>query len=142
MVKMIIDLPAKLREEVIPVDNPTVPKAEISSKRRPRKLLSGSVTDKAKVEINLSEIEKRAIEYALLIVSPEIVCLTISTFFLPFIVLMADRRITEKVVVLIPPPVDPGEAPTNIRNIMKIRIGCPKRVKSTVLYPAVRHVTD
>jgi hypothetical protein len=33
---------------------------------------------------------------------------------------------TEKVVVLIPPPVDPGEAPTNMRNIMKIRIGWPR----------------
>ena len=133
MVKIIIDLPAKLSEEVIPVDNPTVPNAEISSKSRLRKLLFVSVIDNAKVEININEIENSAIENALLMVSFEIVCLTISTFFRPLIVLIAERRITEKVVVLIPPPVEPGDAPTNIRNIMKISTGCPRWVKSTVL---------
>ena len=127
---------------MIPVDKPTVPKAEISSKSRLRKLLSGSVIERIKVDINISEIEKRAMEYALLMVLLETVCLTISTFLRPLMVLIAERRITEKVVVLIPPPVEPGEAPINIRNIMKISTGWPRCEKSTELKPAVRQVTD
>ena len=116
-------LPAKLKEDVIPVDKPTVPNADISSNRRLIKLLSGSVIDNINVEMKISEIENNAIENALLMVSPEIVCFTISTFFRPLIVLKAERSITEKVVVFIPPPVEPGDAPMNIRNIMKIRTG-------------------
>ena len=142
MVSMIIDLPARLNEEVMPVDKPTVPNADISSNNKLRKLLSGSVIERINVEIKISEIENNAIEYALLIVSLEMVCFTISTFFRPLIVLIAERRITEKVVVFIPPPVEPGEAPTNIRNIIRMSTGWPKCVKSTVLKPAVRHVTD
>jgi hypothetical protein len=121
---IIILLPAKLNDEVMPTDKPTVPKAEISSNNKLRKFLSGSVIASINVEINMSEIENIAIEKALLIVSFEIECLTISTFFRPLIVLIAERRITEKVVVLIPPPVDPGDAPINIRNIIKIKVGC------------------
>jgi hypothetical protein len=142
MVRMIIVFPAKLKEDVIPVDKPTVPNADISSNKRLIKLLSGSVIDNINVEIKISEIENNAIEKALLMVSPEIVCFTISTFFRPLIVLKAERSITEKVVVLIPPPVEPGDAPMNIRNIMKIRTGWPRWVKSTELNPAVRQVTD
>ena len=123
MVRMIIVFPAKLKEDVIPVDKPTVPNADISSNKRLIKLLSGSVIDNINVEIKISEIENNAIEKALLMGSPEIVCFTISTFFRPLIVLKAERSITEKVVVFIPPPVEPGDAPMNIRNIMKIRTG-------------------
>jgi len=142
MVRIIIVLPAKLNDEVMPVDKPTVPNADISSNKRLIKLLPGSVIASTNVEMKIREIENKAIEKALLIVSLEIVCLTISTLFLPFIVLIAERKITEKVVVFIPPPVDPGEAPTNIRNIIKISTGSPRCVKSTVLKPAVRQVTD
>lgn len=62
MVRIIMLFPAKLSEEVIPVDKPTVPNADISSKSNPRKLLSGSVIESIKVEINISEIENSAIE--------------------------------------------------------------------------------
>ena len=134
--------PAKLNVEVIPVERPTVPNADISSKSRARKLLSGSVIESTNVEIKISEMENKAIEYALLIVSLEMVCLTISTFLRPLMVLMAERRITENVVVFIPPPVEPGDAPINMRNIIKISTGWPRCVKSTELNPAVRQVTD
>lgn len=126
----------------MPVDKPTVPKADISSNKRFTKLLPGSVIERKNVEIKIREIENKAIEKAFLIVSLEMVCLTISTLFRPFIVLIAERKITEKVVVFIPPPVDPGEAPINIRNIIKISTGNPRLVKSTVLNPAVRQLTD
>jgi hypothetical protein len=62
IVRIIIDLPAKLREDVIPVDNPTVPKADISSKSKLRKLFSGSVMESIKVEMNIREIENKAME--------------------------------------------------------------------------------
>ena len=62
MVRIIMNLPAKLKEDVIPTDNPTVAKADISSKSRLMKLLSGSVIDKIKVAINIKEIENKAIE--------------------------------------------------------------------------------
>ena len=140
--RIIMLFPASDKDDVIPVDKPTVPNAEISSKSKSTRFLSGSVTDRKNVEIKIREIEKRAIEYALLIVLFEMVCLTISTFCFPFIVLIAERSNTENVVVLIPPPVDPGDAPMNIRNIIKNITGCPKLLKSTVLNPAVRQVTD
>jgi hypothetical protein len=46
-----------------------------------------------------------------------------------------------KVLVLIPPPVDTGEAPTHIRKIMIKIEGVDKAVILNVLYPAVRGVT-
>ena len=61
MVRMIIVFPAKLKEDVIPVDKPTVPNADISSNKRLIKLLSGSVIDNINVEIKISEIENNAI---------------------------------------------------------------------------------
>ena len=62
MVKIIINLPAILRLEVIPVDKPTVPKAEISSKSNPIKLFSGSVIERINVDININDIENKAME--------------------------------------------------------------------------------
>ena len=47
-----------------------------------------------------------------------------------------------KLDVLIPPPVDPGEAPMNIRIIISRMVGLAKAAMSTVLNPQVRGVTD
>src|SRR4030042_4266046 len=47
-----------------------------------------------------------------------------------------------KVVVLIPPPVELGEAPINIRIIIKKRVAFCMLPMSMVLKPAVRAVTD
>jgi hypothetical protein len=55
-------LPVSDNEEVMPVDKPTVPKADISSKSRLTRSMSGSDTERKKVEMKISEIEKRAIE--------------------------------------------------------------------------------
>ena len=44
-------------------------------------------------------------------------------------------------LVLIPPPVDPGDAPINIRKIRRKTVGAAKVVISWVLKPAVRAVT-
>jgi hypothetical protein len=48
---------------------------------------------------------------------------------------------TPAVVVLIPPPVDPGEAPIHINKRYIITVGKLIAVKSTLLKPAVRGVT-
>ena len=47
-----------------------------------------------------------------------------------------------KVEVLIPPPVDAGDAPTHIKNIINKIPGIVKLVISTVLKPAVRAVIE
>ena len=46
-----------------------------------------------------------------------------------------------KLVVLIPPPVEPGEAPINIRIITTSRVELVNAPISTVLKPAVRGTT-
>ena len=72
----------------------------------------------------------------------EIVLLPISILFCPLIVLIAEYIINVNVDVLIPPPVDPGEAPINIKNIKIMSIGVPIMEKSTVLKPAVLAVIE
>ena len=49
---------------------------------------------------------------------------------------------TKKVVIFIPPPVEPGAAPININTICKKILDSVIFVRSTVLNPAVRGVTD
>lgn len=60
--RMMMLLPANDNEDVIPTDKPTVAKADISSKSKLRKLFSGSVIDSINVDINIREIENKAIE--------------------------------------------------------------------------------
>lgn len=45
------------------------------------------------------------------------------------------------VVVLIPPPVDKGEAPIHMRNMVKAMVGVVSESIATLLNPAVRGVT-
>ena len=64
------------------------------------------------------------------------------TLFLFFAIVKTVAIITAKVHVLMPPPVDPGEAQINIRNIIKISDGTVNCPISRVLNPAVLAVTD
>jgi hypothetical protein len=64
------------------------------------------------------------------------------TDFLPVIVAKIAEKATIKVDVLIPPPVDPEDAPINIKNIRINKVGILNKPKSTVSKPAVLHVTD
>ena len=72
----------------------------------------------------------------------EIVLLLISILFCPLIVFIAEYIINVNVDVLIPPPVDPGEAPINIKNMKIMSIGVPIVEKLTVLKPAVLAVIE
>ena len=56
--------------------------------------------------------------------------------------MIAEYIINVNVDVLIPPPVDPGEAPINIKNMKIMSIGVPIMEKSTVLKPAVLAVIE
>lgn len=62
---MIIIRPASDKCGVTPVDKPTVPTADISSKSKLRNDLSGSVMVSEKVETNIKIREKTIMEYAL-----------------------------------------------------------------------------
>ncbi len=54
--------PAAVKDAVIPMESPTVPKAENSSKSNLSRLTPGSVMDRKKVEIKIMEIENKAME--------------------------------------------------------------------------------
>ena len=62
MEAMIMALPAGVKEAVMPVESPTVPKAENSSNSSFIKSTPGSVILRKKVEIKMMEMEKRAME--------------------------------------------------------------------------------
>ena len=53
----------------------------------------------------------------------------------------SDLMMTKKVVVLIPPPVEPGEAPMKMMIMKMRREGMERASKSTILKPAVRPAT-
>src|SRR5712692_9565545 len=55
----------------------------------------------------------------------------------PFNVAQIDAQMIPKVVVLIPPPVPPGDAPIIISRISKYSVGVATRLISMVLNPAV-----
>jgi hypothetical protein len=142
MERVMVTLPASDNAEVIPVDNPTVPMAENSSNISDSNFLSGSVIVRKKVEIKIKDKENKAIENARSIVLIEIVLLYITTWDSPLMVAKADLRITAKVVVFIPPPVEPGDAPTYIRKIKNTSTGTESALISTELNPAVRVETE
>ena len=66
--------------------------------------------------------------------------LSVRERFLKIAILVVTK--TKKVVIFIPPPVEPGAAPININIICKKILDSVIFVRSTVLNPAVRGVTD
>ena len=60
--------------------------------------------------------------------------------FLPCTVAHTDFSITKKVVVLMPPPVEPGEPPMNIKTMIIITEGNAIDLISNIIKPEVRHV--
>ncbi len=66
--------------------------------------------------------------------------MAIFTFSFPLMRLNINSKSNVKLVVLIPPPVDPGEAPINIKIIITRIVEFVREPISTVLNPAVRGV--
>ena len=81
-------------------------------------------------------------EMAFITLEVGIVRLKVSTLASDLSVLLSESSKIAKVDVLIPPPVEPGEAPININMMIIVRVTCEKDAISSVLKPAVRGVTD
>ena len=92
--------------------------------------------------MNTNPEANRKMVNALFNISFEIKCFRNSKFLLPVMVDVAESINKVKVEVFIPPPVEPGEAPTNIKKIKNNSMGWPIIAKSTVLKPAVLAVVD
>ena len=98
---------------VMPRDKPTVPKADTTSNKVSR-ILKSSVSKREKVKRKIRMQEEKKIRILFLITSSDTVLLKRLMVFFPFKVARILRIKTKKVVVFIPPPVEPGEAPMNI----------------------------
>ena len=94
-------------------DNPTVPKADTSSNPNSITLISSSQINKNNTTATYI-IDIKTITIALLYIFQLILLLLYSRCSLFFIVVTIPKSINPAVVVFIPPPVEPGEAPINI----------------------------
>ena len=90
------------------------------------------------IKINAATRRARALITAKL----GIVLLNTSTFPSLLRVLRIESRSIANVDVLMPPPVDPGDAPMNIRTIITVMVTRDREAIFSVLKPAVRGVTD
>ena len=103
---------------VIPSESPTVPKAETVSNRLARKLWFSKV----KIIKNTTDIviaERNIIDKAFRVFSFDMVLFAKFALSFERSVFQVRSNIKLNVDVLIPPPVDPGEAPIYIRMISK-----------------------
>jgi hypothetical protein len=137
-----IIFPVGLIEEVIPVLNPTVQKALTSSKRRRANPNWASVILSAATLKKIKLMENKKTEKARRSNSKGTVVLNSSTLFSPRMVDNADKKTRAKVLVLMPPAVEPELPPMNMRKRKNSKVGSAMAPKSKVLNPAVRAVAD
>ena len=129
------------RPLVMPSDSPTVPIAELVSNRQVSSGRSSTLLIMTPlVKNNTRYINKTA--PALRTVSSDILLLKHCTSFLRLNTVIAESNRTAKVVVFIPPAVEPGEPPISIRMIIMAVPDSSIAARSVVLKPAVRVVTD
>src|SRR5690554_3768538 len=127
---------------VIPIESPTVPKAENASKAICNKVKLGLNINSNKIPIPIQAKEIDIIAKARLTDSEDILLVPISICFLLRAIAKILSVANANVEVLIPPPVDAGEAPTHIKKIINKTPGIVKLFISTVLNPAVLEVMD
>ena len=101
---------------VIPVERPTVPNAETTSKQTGRNSVCSKNMRMSADKITSSS-EPKTIAVTLFMRSWFILRLKITTSVFPINTEIQNLKRIEKEVVLIPPPVLPGEAPMNINRI-------------------------
>lgn len=146
IIKIIINLliaersKLKLHDDFIfePNDNPTVPNAEKTSNNN-LKGSGWSMSIMMKKEVKIKKMEEKINKNA------RNACSTGILFFIkviPFPYLpksssFTQTRIKAKLVVLMPPPVPPGEAPINIKIIIIIILKYENNEILTILKPAV-----
>jgi len=131
--------PGVVSSGVIPVLKPTVPKAEKTSKARAKKGLFSTIVI-ANITINIKQSEIKIIVRALRISVEGMRFPQKTTSLEPWRSAFTTPIISAKVVVLIPPPVEAGEAPINIKIKIKKREGVLKASIGNTLKPAVRGV--
>ena len=127
---------------VIPKLKPTVARAEIASNRHGiRGRLSRMLSDHEHTGIPRLVYMKR-IAIAVATISGIMRRLNISGLSFLAKTAVAQEIRTARVVVLIPPAVDPGLPPTSMRRIIRNWPDSRMEERSAVLKPAVRVVTD
>ena len=149
MMNVIISLPSVDNFGVTPVDKPTVPKADITSKVNSKKLPLTSVCEcspNSVIESNITPIrttinEVKVTADALDTTSEDTKRLNSSNLSLPRNAAQNAPNWIEKLVVFIPPPQEVGEAPMNIKMNTNMSVALVKRPVSSVLKPAVLGVT-
>lgn len=114
----IINLLGSERVGVIPRLSPTVPYAEKHSNAISMSFFSGSKDDTQTTAIPIMMNESRITAEALLSEDSAICLRYTSTCSFPFTRLKILRMLIANVLVLIPPPVDAGDAPIHIRSMM------------------------
>lgn len=138
MLQIMITFPAALSCGVMPKLSPQVAYAEKLSNAmdmNPRWL---SVIASPSMVLPTARKERAMMAKALLMESVDILRPKISSLSFPLAKLAMFRSATAKVVVLIPPPVEPGEAPTHIKKTAMASMGIEKPPASATLNPAVR----
>ena len=138
MVKIITSLLGILRFAVNPTLSPTVLYAEKHSKAMLNKSFSLSNDAIQKVAPPITTNDKEMIANALRTEISAISRLYTSIRFLLFAKLKKLSVAIANVLVLIPPPVEAGEAPIHIKRKIIMMVGKLNNVMSTVLKPAVR----
>jgi hypothetical protein len=132
------------------MDNPTVPKAETASKmysiKRWRLPAGGRspppTMRRREVMTETEKADAKMMEIVRLTISRGIVRLKILTSSFPFRRFQIIRMRRAALVVFTPPPVEPGEAPMNIRTIRNRTVAFVRSPISTVLKPQVLGVMD
>jgi len=146
IVRIIINLPNGESSGVIPVDKPTVPKAEVVSNNScikklvaVAKFLSTIVSKKVATTIHNKE-RTNIIADLWNMAFGTVLSKSVNSSLPRNIERMLDNKML-KVVVLIPPPVPPGDAPINIKTITKKSVVAESPLMDKVLNPAVLGVT-
>ena len=149
MIATRINRPAQLTSEVIPVDNPTVAKALMTSNpiQVIRPLPSGTgMSDSVIISIIVVAMtmvrQTTRSENTCTMVLWGIVRPNPPTWSRPLMRDPINSSMNASEVVLIPPAVEPGDPPMNISTIITRSIGSDRAPISSVLKPAVRVVID
>lgn len=141
---IIINLPGTVRCGVSPIDIPTEPKAETTSVTiysLPIPSGNVSVMDNANVPATTRKAAIVKMKNARFTVSSERVRLK-TVGFRPWKKRTMVITMTANVDTLIPPPVEPEDAPIKIKKFVRIKLLKDKCVKSIFVKPDERTVTD
>ena len=137
MTAIMTNLLALLKSAVIPKLNPTVLYAEKHSKAMSINFFSGSNMEMNIIAKPITTNDKQIIANALRTEISAISLLNISILDFPLAKLKMLSVAIANVLVLIPPPVDCGEAPIHIKKNTNMIVEKPIAAVSIVLNPAV-----